>query len=254
MSKSKKSISKQDKWLSKLNEQRSYEIKDATEKFYDSNYGLVDFSFSSEQEPLADLCTLAKAPSAPHTLTQDQLRERCEQIRSNIKLGISDNIEVQLNKGRQMSGLLYGKPSSLLLGNIVVKIVPMDVGKSKHLFIKDGDTLDAAIFLGGEYGSGIMLITDEYGDDYFLRLDEFYLFSIDPKSNPEKQVAILTSYNWLTKKVYTTVFCAVSCYPIVSLLLSDWIKEEWKRAKDAATGSFNKEIGGDTNEQKQITG
>ena len=163
---SKKSISKQDKWLSKLYEQRSYEIKDASEKFYDSKYGLVDFSFSSEQDPLADLRTLAKTPPAPNALTQDQLLELCVQIRNNNNLGKLDNIEIQLNYGLQRHG-----KATFTLGNMVVKIVPMDVGEPRHLFIKDGDTLDAAIFLGGEYGSGIMLITDEYGDDYFLRLN-----------------------------------------------------------------------------------
>ena len=67
-------------------------------------------------------------------------------------------------------------------------------------------------------------------------------------------MAILTSYNWLTKKVYTTVFSGADYLPILSLLLSDWIQEQWKRAKDAATESSIKEIGGDTNEQKQLKG
>ena len=206
----KKSKAKKDKlenYLFKAIEQQEQEIKFANSKFYDNN-GLVEFSFSSEQEPLAPL-----------------------------------------NKGRQVYGHIDSH-ATFLLGNMVVKIVPMDVGKPEYLFIRDGDTLDTTIFLGGEYGSGIMLITDERGDDYFLRLSEFHLISIEAESNSPEKVALMTSYIWLAPKVYMNVFRASDYYSIINLLLSDWIQEEWKRAKDAANESSNKEIGGEINEQR----
>lgn len=246
---SKKTKVKLDKQFIKMLEQEESERIAATKNFCDANGTWVDFTYSSGQDPLAPFRALAKVSPAPQALTQDQLRERCKQIRDNIKLGVPGNIEVQLNKGRQMYGQAYGQ-TSFLLGNMVVKILPMDVGKPEYLFIKDGDTLDTSIFLGGEYGSGIMLITDERGDDYFLRLSEFHLISIEAESNSPEKVALMTSFIRFTAKVYTSVFRAADFYPIISLLLSDWIQEEWKRAKDAATESSNKEIGGDINEQK----
>ena len=92
-------------------------------------------------------------------------------------------------------------------GNTVVKILPMDTSAQDYtfIFIKSGDTLDASVFLGGDNASGIMVIKDENGEECFLRISEFHLLSLRENPNPRKEVGLMTSFLWLTAKVYTSI-------------------------------------------------
>jgi len=94
---------------------------------------------------------------------------------------------------------------------------------------------------------GIMLIRDENGDDYFLRLSEFHMLSLRTDPDPHKEVGLMTSFVWLSAKVYTSVVVAPSLDPIKNLLLSEALLAEWQRAKDAASKPSGEEGGGDRN-------
>lgn len=237
-----KSESKQIDHVMKMLEQEEKMVKSEVEKFYPDDI-LAHFSFSSEKAPLAPLLTKAKEPPAPQTPTQAKMKEICLQIRDNVKQGKQGNVEIQLNKGRQLSD-----KQAFPLGNTVIKVLPLDADKPEYLFIKSGYTLDATIFLGYDSVQGIMVIQDENGDDNFLRLSEFHLLSLRDDPNPHKEIGLMTSYVWLTAKVFTSILFASSLDPVKSLLLSEWLLAEWQRAKEALLDCNTEVTGGSAHE------
>lgn len=238
----KKSESKLENSVFQMMLQEEEKAKATTNNFYPGGV-IAPFSLSSEQAPLAPLLAQAKTPPDPQAPTQKQLAEQCWSIRSNVKAGKPNNIEVQLNKGRQLSD-----KNAFPLGNTVVKILPMDANEPNYLFSKAGDTLDASVFLGEDDAMGIMVIRDENGDDYFFRLSEFHMLSLRENPDPRKEIGLMTSYLWLTAKVSSSVIFASSLDPIKNLLLSDWLQAEWQRAKDIASKSSTEGIGGVSHE------
>lgn len=230
-----------EKEMQKLVAQQDQEAKNAVAPFYPDGI-IANFSHSSEQQPLAPLLAMVKAPPDPKAITQEQLAEQCLSIRNCVKAGMPGNIEIQLNKGRQ----LFEK-HELPLGNTAIKLRLMDDAEPRCFFIKSGDTLDTSIFIGGDNAWGIMVLRDEHSNDQFLRLPEFHLLSLRENPDPHKEIGLITSYFWLTAKVYSSVIFAHSLDPIKNLLLSEWLQAEWQRAKDAATKSSNKVEGGKSN-------
>lgn len=220
-----------------MQEQEEKSVKSEVSKFY-LDGTLPDFIPSSKQVPLAPLLAQAKAPPDPKAPTQGQLAKQCLSIRNAVKEGLPNNIEIQLNRGRQLSD-----KNAFPLGNTVIKVLPMDANEPNYLFIKSGDTLDTSVFLGGDNSVGIMLIKDENGEDYFLRLAEFHMLSLRENPDPRKEVGLMTSYLWLTATVYSSVIFASTLNPIKNLLLSEWLQTAWQRAKDAASKSSEAERG-----------
>ena len=237
----KKTESKQEKRIVQMMGQEEEKAKAAANRFY-PNEVIASFSYSSEQNPFAPLLSQVKTLPTPQAPTQEQSAENCLSIRGNVKAGKPDSIEIQLNKGRQLSD-----KNAFPLGNTVIKVLPMDANEPNYLFIKAGDTLDASVFLGGDNVTGIMLIKDENGEDYFFRLAEFHMLSLRENPDPRKEVGLMTSYLWLTAKVSSSVIFADSLDPIKNLLLSDWLQAEWQRAKDMALKSTNEVGGGESN-------
>lgn len=210
--------------------------KAAANTFYPDGV-IAPFSLSSEQNPFASLLTQVKTPSAPQTPTQEQLAELCQLIRANVKQGKLGNVEIQLNKGRQMSD-----KQLLPLGNTAIKL-RIGTDEPKYFFIKAGDTLNASIFLSSDVAATIMVIEDENGDDFFLFLSEFHMLSLRENPDPRKEVGLMTSFESLTSKVYSSVIFASTLNPIKNLLLSEWLQTAWQRAKDAASKSSEAERG-----------
>ena len=221
-----------------MQEQEEKSVKSEVSKFY-LDGTLPDFIPSSKQAPLAPLLAQAKTLSDPQALTQEQLAKECLSIRGNVKAGKPGNIEIQLNIGRQRFDRQI-----LPLGNTVVKLRPMDADKPYYFFIKTGDTLDTSVFFGGESAVGVILLRDENGDDFFLRLAEFHMLSLRENPDPRKDVGLMTSYLWLTANIYSSVIFASSLNPIKNLLLSEWLQTEWQRAKDAASKPSGADGGG----------
>ena len=225
-----------------LLDQQNELAKTATNNFYDDSI-LVNFTPSSAKQPLATLLTLAKQPPAPQAMTQEQLLDTCMNTRIDVKQGKPGKIEIQFNMGRQISD-----QQILPLGNTVVKALPMNSNQPAYLFIKAGDTLDAHVFLGDGNIPGVMAIEDENGEGCFLPLAEFHLLSLREDPDPRKEIGLITSYLWLTAKVYSSIIFAASLNPIKNLLLSEWLQAEWQCAKDAAaSNSANKTAGGESN-------
>ena len=212
----KKSKSKQESNILQVLAQEENKVNEESREFYIDGT-IATFIPSSSQAPLASLLTQTKQSSAPQAPTQEQLSEKCQQIRDNVSQGKTGNIEIQFYKGRQLSG------------------------------IKAGDKLDASVFLGGDNAFGIMVIKDESGDEYFLRISEFHLLSLRENPDPNKEVGLMTSFLWLTAKVYTSIVFASNLFPVKNLLLSEWLQKEWQRAKGSALKLSSEEVGGESN-------
>lgn len=221
--------------------QNEKEAKAVTDAFYPDSV-IAPFSFSSEQNPFAPLLAQVKTPPVPQTSTQEQLTELCQLIRADVKQGKPGSIEIQLNKGRQLSD-----KNVFPFGNTVVKLRIMDADEPIYLFIKADDTLDAAVFLGGDNATGIIVIKDEKGEEHFFRLSEFHLLSLRENPDPRKEIGLMTSYLYLTAKVYTSIIFATNLFPVKNLLLSECLQKKWQRAKDSAAKSSNEIAGGECN-------
>ena len=239
----KKSKSKQESNILQVLAQEENKVNEESREFYIDGT-IATFIPSSSQAPLASLLTQTKQSSAPQAPTQEQLSEKCQQIRDNVSQGKTGNIEIQFYKGRQLSG-----KQVFPLGNTVVKILPKDTNTQDYtfIFIKAGDMLDASVFLGGDNAFGIMVIKDESGDEYFLRISEFHLLSLRENPDPNKEVGLMTSFLWLTAKVYTSIVFASNLFPVKNLLLSEWLQKEWQRAKGSALKLSSEEVGGESN-------
>lgn len=235
----KKSESKLENSVFQMMLQDDEKAKAAANTFYPDGV-IAPFSLSSEQNPFASLLTQVKTPSAPQTPTQEQLAELCQLIRANVKQGKLGNVEIQLNKGRQMSD-----KQLLPLGNTAIKL-RIGTDEPKYFFIKAGDTLNASIFLSSDVATTIMVIEDENGDDFFLFLSEFHMLSLRENPDPRKEVGLMTSFESLTSKVYSSIIFAYSLNPIKNLLLSEWLLAEWKRANNALLQHDNESVGGES--------
>lgn len=211
-------------------EERESRIRHLQQELY-PNGTAPDYLFAFEDKLRSTLLERAKTAAASLE-TQEHLHERCQKIRDKIHRGEPGNIEIQLNKGRQILSKRI-EP----LGNTAIKLRYADGSKLEYIFLKSGDRLDAIILLEDGSASGIMIVRDENGDDHFIRLDEIYMISIQNVLTPNKYVALMTSYNILTGSVYTSAIIASTMYPIIGLLLSDWLLSEWQQAKDAAAQS-----------------
>lgn len=225
-------------------DQQNFEKANAEVAEYYPGSTIANFTLSSETNPLASLVKRAKESPAPQAPTQEQLSEKCQQIRDNVRQGKKGNIEIQFHKGRQLSD-----KQAFPLGNTVVKILLKDTNTQdfSFIFIKAGDTLDASVFLGGDNAFGIMVIKDENGEEYFLRISEFHLLSLRESSDSRKEVGLMTSLLWLTAKAYTSIIFASNLLPVKNLLLSEWLQKEWQRAKDSASKLSSEEVGGESN-------
>lgn len=158
---------------------------------------------------------------------------------------MSGNIEIQLNRGRQLS-----ERTNLPLGNTVVKLLPMDSTEPKYFYIKAGSALDGLIFLGGDNSWAIMAIKDGEGHDHFLQLAELHMLSVQENIDPRKETGLMTSYSWLTGKVFSSIITSFNLDPVKNLLLSGWFESEWQRARAAKEQSYNEVKEGNAGEQE----
>ena len=120
----------------------------------------------------------------------------------------------------------------------------MGSGKPIYLYVKDGDTVDAMVFIGGENILAFLATKDENGKEKFIRLSEFHLLSYHENTDPKKEVGLLTSFVWPGVNIYSSVLFAWNLLPVKNLLLSEWLQNEWQRMKDAADQSANQIEGG----------
>lgn len=228
----------------KMVDKQEKKVESVRNEFYPNGI-LAECSFSSEANPLALLLAQAMTPpNNPQASKQEQLAEQCFQIKDYVKQGMSGNMVIHFDKGTHMS-----KGDNSPLGNTIIKVVPMEFDEATYLYIKDGSTVPAKVFIGGDNTWAILALKDDKNTPLFLRLNEFHLLSVQEKTDPHKEVGLMTSYSWLTGKVFSSYISALSLDPIRSLLVSGWLEEEWQRAKDAQEQSLSEVNGGGENGQ-----
>lgn len=237
----KESKSKLDDRLIEQMLQEDRKIRSEREIFYPAD-SLANFTFVAGQTLPPPLISRVKAEPNSQAPEQELLREVCQKTRDNVQLGKPGSVEIQLNKGRQMSDKRV-----FPLGNTVIKFLPSNASEPIYLFLKAEDTLDASVFLEDNNASGIMLIKDESGDDFFFILSEFHMLSIAANPDPRKEVGLMTSYTIMAPKVYSSIVYGFSLDPIKNLLFSEWLLMQWQQAQDAASQSSDEETGGEPN-------
>ena len=231
--KSKGKLSKAEKAALAAEDRERALIQQGINNFYPNGI-LADFSFSSENSPLAGL-----RASEQEIFSQERMATECVCIRANVQAKKPDNIEVRFNEGSH-----YFNGVKHPLGTTIAKFRPMGSGKPIYLYVKDGDTVDAMVFIGGENILAFLATKDENGKEKFIRLSEFHLLSYHENTDPKKEVGLLTSFVWPGVNIYSSVLFAWNLLPVKNLLLSEWLQNEWQRMKDAADQSANRIEGG----------
>ncbi len=219
-------------------------VQAVKEEFYPNGI-LADISVSSDKNILANVIAKAQVSSisAQESMAQEQMAEHCIQVRENVKKSKSDSVEIQFDLMTQM---FLGRRFEL--GNTICKVCTYAGDTSPtFIFFKRGSSLDVRLFIGGENAVAVMAIRNDKDQDYFIRLSEFHMVSFQENTDPRKEVGLVTSYVWLTARVYSSVVLASTLDPIKSLLLSEWLQTEWQKVKDAGEQSSKELSGGDGN-------
>lgn len=231
-----------DNFLTKEAEKEKQEVRVACDMFY-PNEVLAEFGYSSDSSIAEELYAMSQVSESTtlQFLTQNQLEEECILIKDNVKQGRAENIEIRFD---QMTQLFERKKYPL--EKTVLRICTWDDGaESRYIFIKDGNTLALRVFIGGENAMAIMAIRNGEGKVGYIRLSQFHLLSIRENLDPQKEIGLVTSYIWLTAKVFSSVVLACNLAPIKCLLLSDWLQTEWQKAKEISMQFPEEMPGGD---------
>lgn len=238
MSKKTKKVTKADKTLSAMDREQAM-IQQEINSFYPNGF-LAEFSFSSEGNPFSEL-----QASEQKVFSQEQMATECAIIRARVQAKKPNNIEVRFNEGSH-----YFNGVKHPLGTTIAKFRAMDSGEFTYLYVKDGDTVDAMTFIGGDNILAFLATKDKNGNEKFIRLSEFHLLSYHESTDPKKEVGLLTSFVWPGVKIYSSVLFTWNLFPVKNLLLSEWLQAEWQRMKDAAGQPANQIEGGVENGQK----
>lgn len=226
-------LSKSDKAMIAAWDREREQIRQEVSGFY-PNGDLADFSFASGTNPFQELLA-----SEQETLSQERMMEECERIRAYVQAKKPDNIEIRFNEGSH-----YFNGAKHPLATTVVKLRAMDSGKPIYLYMRDGDTIDAMVFIGGDDIRAFLATKDTDGKEQFVRLSEVHLLSYHENEDRMKETGLLTSFVWPGVKIYSSVLFCYSLSPLKNLLLSEWLQDQWKRIKDAAEQSATEMEGG----------
>lgn len=216
---SKKNDKQNDKKLNKIIGKaidRNYEeAKDEASNFYDDTNGLVNIF---EQGPVTKIvANILKTPDS-QTLMADQMQERCLKIREKVQSGKPNNIEIDFVHGVQK---FEGR--KVTLGDTVLKAVEYSSHTPIYLYRKKDDATDALVFIGGDYAEAFLITKDNDGNTTFIKLAELHMLSISEDSTPEEEIGLMTSYIWLTAKIYSSPILAVNLDPVKNLLMAEAI-------------------------------
>ena len=220
----------------KLLVEEEQEVKKEADNFYDEE-GLVDIS---TQPPISRVVADIQKTADNQTLTIEQAQDKCLQIRENVMAGKSNNIEVDLIHGTHKF-----EGNELPLGDTVFKAVEYSSHTPIYFYHKKEDANNVLVFIGGDDAQAFLATQDNEGNASFIRLAEFHLLSISENSKPEKEFGLMTSYNYLTAKIFSSIIFAFCLDPVKNLLLGEAIYA--KAAKDAETSGLEE---GDTDEQE----
>lgn len=174
-----------------------------------------------------DILQFIKVEPESQIFDQEQCESICLEIRERVKHEESDSIEVNLDKKNQRyKGMKYE------LGDVLIKVLVMDIDTPYYLYLTEKDSIEAIVFLGGEEGQAFMAAKKEEGEVVYIRLAEFHLLSVNSNLKLEGEVGLMTSYSWLIGKVHSSVVYCDNLNPIKALFLSEGIRAKENKIKE----------------------
>ena len=148
----------------------------------------------------------------------DSAYQHCLEIHQSTLAKNPGALEILLHSGLQLcTGTKYR------LSNCILHVTLLDDMESIWLFLRSGETVDAAIFAGGNPCNAFLLLKQEGLDDKILQLSEFCLLSLAGTDKWDGEFGLLTTYSYLTGKVYSSTIGGTSLDPLKNLLLADWL-------------------------------
>lgn len=200
----------------KLMEKEGRMVKKEVSEFYPDGVR-ADMDHPSDQDPFSQIIPTVEKREDQQTLTftEEEMQEKCFQIRNNVKDCMSNNIEINF-----VEGVLRVEGKKYELGSTVVKATAQDASKAVYLHLKKEDAVSSLVFIGGDNGQAF-LVTKDDNKTVFIKLKEFHLLSISENSTPEKEIGLMVSYVWLKAKVYFSIIMGYTLDPIKNLLLAE---------------------------------
>lgn len=204
--------------LIKADDNELKDVKNQVSMFYEA-VERAEISAKSDKDPFAGILLTIRKNPVPQLLTENEMLEKCFKIRENVKQCKPDNVELNFIQGIQrFSGNKHE------LDNTVIKIIAKDANTPVYIHIKKGDELNSLVFIGGDDALAFLVTKGLDGEDCVVRLSEFHLLSISKNSTPEKEIGLMTSYEWMGAKVHSSVIIGMNLDPIKNLLLSEGLR------------------------------
>lgn len=181
---------------------------------------LVNFQDASKTNPFDQFYMSQRTETIDQSFTDEQMERFCSEIRDRVKHGSLEDIEINLmERIQRYKGLRYS------LENTAIKILPWNAEKPEYLCMGPEDSMDALVFLGGENAQAFLVTRNEDDLVSYYRLSEFHMLSLQ-KTPDQKELGLITSYVWLTAKVYSTVVMGFNLDPIKNLFFTDSLREK----------------------------
>lgn len=198
----------------KLMEKEREIVKGEVSEFYPDGVR-ADMDHPSDQDPFSQIIPTDKERENLPTsvFTEEQMQEKCFQIRNNVRDCEPDNMEINF-----LEGVLRFKGNKYALGGTVVKAVAQDAAKAVYLHLKKEDAVNSLVFIGGDNRQAF-LVTKDNNRTIFIKLEEFHLLSISENSTPEREIGLMISYLWIKKEVYFSIIMGSNLDPVKNLLL-----------------------------------
>lgn len=199
-------------------------VSDQVSRFCNDNKKEEDTAPSSSNRSIfANYYSLPEKREASGTLTEEQMKQECLQIREYIKNGKPANIEIDFSKGTHIS-----KDGRRKLKETVIKAISLnDESQEFHFFhIGKDEIYDFAVFIGGDNLNAFLLIKEEDSIESVTQLSEFYLLSIFKKNESVWEAGLMTSYSWVGGYVSSGTVTSVNLGPIEVMFMSDWLRKK----------------------------
>lgn len=216
-----------------LMEQDWNKAEQIRKEFYPDGQLPREITYSSTAEPVQMLLNKARqqSPASKPVLlpSQSTLQEQCFTIQDNVRQGNPGCAELMLDQGS-----LFINRKSYSLGKTLIKMRSIDGDVSpSYIYLKKDSTLDIRILLSEDLDYAIMAVIDEDKNDFYIRLAECHVLSMQEDSDPNKEIGLIVSYIAPFRKVCFSIIMAQDLSPIKELLLSDMLLSGWEKAKES---------------------
>ena len=183
----------------------------------------------ASNQSFVELLIDRKPGSILSEMSEEELREKCAEIKENVKYGIPKYTWVRFDTKVQ-----YFEKQKKFLGDVLVKLCLFDEEETRYLVVRNESRMNVQFFIDGVTSEAFLLFLDDKNNTRFIRIKEFYLISVVKEEM--KHVGFMTSFSWFLGKMTYSNIQAISMVPIINLLLSDWYKECWKKENEKNTG------------------